>query len=99
MPNNDHLKSARQMIDDLINDNPDASKQSFHDFLKAKTIARLNPELETDVEDNDEIDNDDDLDVEDNLDDDSSNDDDSSDDDVSVDDDDEGGDDSSDDEK
>lgn len=48
MPNNDHLKSARQMIDDLINDDPEASKQSFHDFLKAKTIARLNPELEND---------------------------------------------------
>lgn len=53
MPNNDHLKSARQMIDDLINDNPEASKQSFHDFLKAKTIAKLNPELATDDESED----------------------------------------------
>lgn len=77
MPNNDHLKSARQMIDDLINDNPEASKQSFHDFLKAKTISKLNPEMEyeNDVEDED-VDMDDDVEVED-----------SSDDDVSVDDD------------
>ena len=70
MPNNDHLKSARQMIDDLINDNPDASKQSFHDFLKAKTIARLNPEMVNDVEDDADLDVDND-----DLDDDNDNDD------------------------
>lgn len=46
MPSNDTYKSARQMIDDLINDDPEQAKQSFHDFLKAKTISKLNPEME-----------------------------------------------------
>jgi|WetSurMetagenome_2_1015567.scaffolds.fasta_scaffold1321084_2 hypothetical protein len=50
MPNNDTFKSARQMIDDLINDDPEQAKQSFHDFLKAKTISKLNPEIE-DIDD------------------------------------------------
>ena len=104
MPNNDHLKSARQMIDDLINDNPDASKQSFHDFIKAKTIARLNPEMVNDVEDdadldvdNDDLDDDNDNDIDDNEDVDLDTDNDVDDADVDVDDND-GGDDNSDDE-
>jgi len=57
MPTNDAQISARQMIDDLINDDPDSAKSSFHDFLKAKTISKLNPEIEEpnidDEEDND----------------------------------------------
>ena len=90
MPNNDHLKSARQMIDDLINDDPEASKQSFHDFLKAKTIARLNPELENESDEEYEDADDTELDDDDVS---------ISDDDDVPDTDDEDGDDSSDDEK
>ena len=61
MPNSNHLKSARQMIDDLINDNPEASKESFHDFLKMKTMQKLNPDMipHDDVEDDDTSDEDD----------------------------------------
>ena len=84
MPNNDHLKDARQMIDDLINDDPEASKKSFHDFLKAKTVAKLNPEMDTSDEDEDDVEDDsseDEDDVEDDssedVEDDSSEDDDS----------------------
>ena len=73
MPNNDHLKDARQMIDDLINDDPEASKKSFHDFLKAKTVAKLNPEMDTSDEDEDDVEDDSSEDAED----DSSEDDDS----------------------
>jgi hypothetical protein len=42
--NKDLLKSARQMIDDLINDDTDSSKKNFHDFLKPKIVARVNPQ-------------------------------------------------------
>jgi hypothetical protein len=51
MPTNDSLKSARQMIDDLINDNVEGSKQNFHDFLRAKTIKNLNPDFNPDIDD------------------------------------------------
>lgn len=45
MADNTLLKTARQMIDDLINDDPESAKTNFHDFLTAKTVAKLNPEM------------------------------------------------------
>ncbi len=42
---NNAIKSARQMIDDLINDDHESAKQNFHDFLKSKTIHHLNPNM------------------------------------------------------
>lgn len=53
-----YIKSARETIDNLINDDPDAAKKSFHDFLVAKTLAKLNPHSDEseEVEDRDDLD-------------------------------------------
>lgn len=50
-------KTARQIIDDIINDDAESSKKNFHDYITAKTAARLNPEaarVETDDSSSDE---------------------------------------------
>lgn len=61
MADNTLLKTARQMIDDLINDDPESAKTNFHDFLTAKTVAKLNPDMVVaSEEDEKEISDDDD---------------------------------------
>jgi hypothetical protein len=54
MADTDLLKTARQMIDDLINDDADSAKSNFHDFLTAKTVAKLNPDAVVAASDDEE---------------------------------------------